>query len=118
MKFLLDENLSPRLADVLKDLGHDAVHIQSLKLKEADNGVVFSKSVKQGRVLVTADEDFADTDAYPPGPGTIIVAFEPRTREQVAVRLNALLHQVKTKDVKRTVIILREEDWEFRRASR
>jgi predicted nuclease of predicted toxin-antitoxin system len=30
MRFLVDENLSPRLADYLRSAGHDVVHVRDL----------------------------------------------------------------------------------------
>ncbi len=40
MKFLIDNNLSPLLADALKAAGHDAVHLRDLGMQAATDDVV------------------------------------------------------------------------------
>ena len=41
MKFLIDNALSPAVADLLQAAGHDAVHVRTRKLHEAEDEVVF-----------------------------------------------------------------------------
>ena len=40
MKLLIDNNLSPFLADALKAAGHDAVHLRDLGMQAATDDVV------------------------------------------------------------------------------
>lgn len=58
MRFLVDANLSPRLADLLRAAGHDATHVRSLRLQDADDEVIFARAVDDGSVLVSEDTDF------------------------------------------------------------
>ena len=57
MKFLIDNNLSPLLAESLKAAGHDAVHVRGLGLQAATDGVL-EHARSQDQVLVSADTDF------------------------------------------------------------
>lgn len=59
MRFLVDANLSPRLADLLRAAGHDATHVRSLGLQDADDEVIFVRAASDGAVLVSEDTDFA-----------------------------------------------------------
>ena len=40
MKFLLDNNLSPRLAELLRAAGHDVLHLRDLGMQKATDEVV------------------------------------------------------------------------------
>jgi predicted nuclease of predicted toxin-antitoxin system len=58
VKFLVDQNLSPRLATALADHGHDAVHTFDLGLGEAPDEVVLDRARIEDRTLISADSDF------------------------------------------------------------
>lgn len=58
MRFLVDENLSPRLAVLLTASGHDAVHIRDLGLEGVSDADAMSTAVDDGRVIISADTDF------------------------------------------------------------
>ena len=44
MRFLVDNNLSPVLADELKTAGHDAVHVRDYGLQAATDQVVLAQA--------------------------------------------------------------------------
>jgi predicted nuclease of predicted toxin-antitoxin system len=58
MRFLLDENVSYRVAPYLKVAGHDAVHLGDIGLTSADDSVILARARDDGRVLVSGDHDF------------------------------------------------------------
>jgi len=58
MKFLIDNALSPALAALLQQAGHDAIHVRSIGLQHADDDAIFDRAATEGRILVTADADF------------------------------------------------------------
>jgi predicted nuclease of predicted toxin-antitoxin system len=59
VRFLLDQNLSTRLAEVLADAGHDVVHTSQLGLSSANDLTVLERAAAEHRILVSADTDFA-----------------------------------------------------------
>jgi len=58
MRFLLDENLSPKLADLLRAANHDVVHVRDIGLASASDQVVIEAARADYRVLISADTDF------------------------------------------------------------
>lgn len=81
MKLLLDENLSPLHARTLRELGHDAVSVSESGLSGADDPTVRAFALKDGRVLVTLDADFANLVRFSPSdtPGVIRLKVHPAT---------------------------------------
>ena len=89
MKFLLDENLSSRQAEAMRELGHDAVSVAESGLAGADDSVVRRAAFEGGRILVTLDGDFANVLRFPPDatPGVTRLRLHPPTEEAIAAAL-------------------------------
>jgi len=58
MRLLLDANLSPRVAQELRDAGYDVVHVADIDLLTATDAAIFERAAADGLVVVTADSDF------------------------------------------------------------
>ena len=58
MKFLLDANLSPRVAEALKTGDTDCIHVADVGLATASDEVTFDYAADNDFVIITADSDF------------------------------------------------------------
>ena len=92
MRFLLDNNLSPRLAELLRAADDDVVHVRDIGMVSATDPVVIDEARAQGRVRISADTDFgtllARTHATTPSFLLIRRASGRRASEQAAIILN------------------------------
>jgi predicted nuclease of predicted toxin-antitoxin system len=77
LRFLVDENLSERVAELLVENGHDAIHVRAIGLATADDEVVLARAEAEGRVLVSADTDF----------GALLAGAGMRARSVILLRL-------------------------------
>jgi len=59
MRFLVDNALSPAVADGLRERGHDAIHVRSVGLAAAEDEVIFAEAANTARIILSADTDFA-----------------------------------------------------------
>lgn len=58
MKLLFDQNLAPRLVQVLRDLYPNSSHVREANLQAADDTLVWEHALAHGFAIVTKDDDF------------------------------------------------------------
>ncbi|KAA0024595.1 DUF5615 family PIN-like protein [Antrihabitans cavernicola] len=58
--FLVDENLSPKVAGLLRDAGYDAIHVHDANLRGGNNEQVLAKAKADGRTLITGELSYVD----------------------------------------------------------
>ena len=85
MKFLVDAQLPPALAQWLREAGYDAQAVREVGLREADDGAIWRHAQAQGRVIVTKDEDFAQR-AQTGAAGPVIVWLRIGNTSNAALR--------------------------------
>ena len=92
MRFKLDENLSPTIAGLLTEAGHDTATVAEQGLAGAEDPDIALVCLDEGRILLTLDLDFANVRAYPPHryPGLIVLRISsqaPRRQVEIVSRI-------------------------------
>jgi predicted nuclease of predicted toxin-antitoxin system len=87
--------MSPKVAEWLRNGGHDAVHLRDEQLHRMADLDIFAKAGAEGRMILTFDLDFGEIVAATRGRAASVVVFrlqDTRT-ERVIDRLRDVLAQ-------------------------
>jgi predicted nuclease of predicted toxin-antitoxin system len=87
VRLLVDANLSPAVAALLNQAGHDAVAVRDLGLQDATDETILEQALADDRVIVSHDTDFGTMLAMQrrSKPSLILIrSADPLTTTQIA----------------------------------
>jgi predicted nuclease of predicted toxin-antitoxin system len=92
MKIKLDENLPLRLANSLRELGHDVHTLHDEMLLGHTDKDVWETTQKESRFLITQDMDFSDLRQFTPGShyGILLVRLRSPNGRDLIDRIGGL----------------------------
>src|SRR5579862_7047042 len=85
MRFLLDMNLPPALADRLRAEGHDAIHVRDAGYCDLPDREIFERAAEDRRIVVTFDLDFGEIAGVAVHPRFGVILLRLRSARQASV---------------------------------
>lgn len=96
MRVKLDEDLSPLVAEPLRQQGHEVLTVVGQHWGGLPDPVLFTRVRQEGVLFISADKGFGNIRAYPPGTHGGIVLLRP-DRESLLDFQNLVLRLVQTR---------------------
>ena len=96
MRFLIDECLPARMAELLRTAGHDCAHVYELGLGGQPDEQIMATADRENRILVSADTDFGELLANAPvlAPSVILLRRTDKQARSLTAVVLANLGQV------------------------
>jgi predicted nuclease of predicted toxin-antitoxin system len=111
VKFLIDNAVSPGVAETLRQAGHDAIHVADYGMAAAKDTAILARAAAEERIIVSTDTDFGTLSSArdESKPSVILFRRGPNRRSDEQARLLiANLPQI-ADDLKRGAIVIIEQ---------
>lgn len=120
LRFFLNHNLSPETTEFLRrELGFDATDTREHAMSTASDEAIGIYAAREGRIVVTFDNDFGDIRDFPPGnyPGVIRLKMPIQTLEVLHPVLRDFFAKVTSEELTGALVTLEPGFYRIRRVA-
>jgi hypothetical protein len=116
-KFLIDENVPPTIADLLRTEGFDVKHAQEYGLLGRSDSEIIGIARGENRILVTFDRHIANILLYPPNShhGIIRIHIHPPLIPDIIQALEHFIRNFDLDKINKTLVVLERKGFRVRR---
>ena len=117
MRFLADMGISPRVAEVFRGMGHDAIHLHEQGLDRLADEHVLQKALCEDRILLTSDLDFCYLMAISRAalPSVVLFRLPSMRPENVCRDLELIIDGFADELLRGSIIVVSESGIRVRR---
>lgn len=111
MQFKTDENLPVEVTELLRESDYDAVSVLEQGMGGESDPVLDEVCLKEGRILITLDTDFADIRVYPPSkaPGYVVLRLKQQDKYSVIEIMERLIPMFNQENLENRLWIVDEQ---------
>jgi predicted nuclease of predicted toxin-antitoxin system len=122
LRILLDQNIPPCVCEFVRERkpSWEVRHVNDVELRGATDDTIFQWAQKDGSLVITFDEDFADARMYPIGShaGVVRIRVWPTTVENTETALARLFDSVTDEELPGSLVIIDQRRIRIRRSAR
>jgi predicted nuclease of predicted toxin-antitoxin system len=110
LRLLFDENLAPRLAQLVAGLFPGSLHVSSVELSSAPDAAIWEYAKANDLAFVTKDKDFAGLSMVRGAPPKVVLVQTGNSSTALienVLRSNAIRISEFERDLKRSLLILK-----------
>jgi predicted nuclease of predicted toxin-antitoxin system len=86
VKFIVDAQLPPALAQLLRQRGYDAVAVREIGLRDARDAEIWQYAIQHQAAIITKDQDFAERHLYSRDQPVVVWLRVGNTSNQALIR--------------------------------